>query len=197
MSFWPGEFFAHLAVIHVWAAKLFSPPTTWTTWEIQALHLRATDIETTGNKASDLLKTKIFWLWASRNGRNLCTHIAGLISLACRCISPHEFLIRNRKVSNPCLWIHTIPRQDTFQQGFPPDCRGSRLHYGFLVTQNKAQRAAQRRVALLSQHYTWGNRGKEWLQGLLSVSSWNQHLLIPAARFTYESILHKKKTLKV
>lgn len=196
-SFWLDEFLAHLAVIHVWAAELSVCQTTWTTRKIKALHLRATGIQTTGEKSSDLLLTQIFWLCASSTGRTRCTYTAGLISLVCRCISLHEFLIRNRKASTPCLWIHSIPRQDTFQQGFPPDSRRSRLQYGFLVTQNKVQSCTEEGERY--SFHIWGNWGKGGLPSLLCVSSWNQYLLIPAARFIYESVFYtrRKETSKV
>lgn len=113
------------------------------------------------------------------------------------CISLHEFLIRNRKASTPCLWIHSIPRQDTFQQGFPPDSRRSRLQYGFLVTQNKVQSCTEEGERY--SFHIWGNWGKGGLPSLLCVSSWNQYLLIPAARFIYESVFYtrRKETSKV
>lgn len=126
-------------------------------------------------------------------GRTLCTHIADLISLACRCISPHEFLIRNRKMSTPCLWIHSIPRQDTFQQGFPPDCRRSRLHHSPLVTQNKVQRAAQRRVGITVLAFHVGKSRLRMITWPILCVQLDQYLPIPAARFTCESILYKKK----
>lgn len=88
----------------------------------------------------------------------------------------------------------SIPRQDTFQQGFSPDCRRSRLRYGFLVTQIKAQRAAQRSVdvtlstlrmeKLRQRMITWPALCVQ-LESVSPNSSCKVHL--------WKCILHKKK----
>ena len=133
--------------------QLNSPPaiTCKRSWKIKALHIRITGIQTTGNKLSDLLKTQIFWLCASVGlaglGWILCTYTAGLIPSACRCISARELLIRNREASTPCLQICSLPRQIPSSRAARQTMEG--LHYimaSKLVTQNKVQRAAYRRV---------------------------------------------------